>query len=496
MKWIKKNKKELLIVFLILLVGAFVRLYKIDEYMMFLGDEGRDVTVVRRFLKEGDLMFVGPGTSVGNMYLGPIYYYFMAPWLWLWNYSPVGPAVGVALLGVGTIWFLYYIIRLWTKNPLVAYAVATLYALSPVVIFYSRSSWNPNIMPFFALLLIFSLWKVWEERKWKWLIVGAFAFAVTLQSHYLALLLFPVIFVVWILNFRNLFRVSNLEFRVFLRYSLLATCFLLLLMSPLFLFDYKHNWRNMSAVWDYFTRSDSDIRFRIGIFISHLWLVWEKLNIRLLAGTNVFWGRVLAVLLLGFIVVRRHIQYSKYHILLALWLGFGILGLALYKGDIYDHYIGFLFPAIFILLGVILQNLGNRYLIYIVFGILYITSLINSPLRKYPNRLLERSIMVAEVITKEANGLPYNFALIGDKNYEPNYQYFLEDWETKIVEIDPQRYSETLTDQLFVVCEYPKEQCQPASNPKAQVANFGWSKIEASWDVEGVTVYKLVHNKP
>ena len=31
---------------------------------------------------------------------------------------------------------------------------ALLYAISPTVIIYSRSSWNPNIMPFFALLSV------------------------------------------------------------------------------------------------------------------------------------------------------------------------------------------------------------------------------------------------------------------------------------------------------------------------------------------------------
>ena len=481
MKWIKEHKGEVLVVFLILVIGAFCRLYKIDEYMMFLGDEGRDVTVVRRFLKYGDLMFVGPGTSVGNMYLGPIYYYYMAPWLWLWHYSPVGPAVGVALLGVATIWFLWHVTRLWTKSPLVAGAVAVLYAVSPVVIYYSRSSWNPNIMPFFALLLVFSLWKVWAEKKWRWLLVGSLAFAVTLQSHYLALLLFPVIAMV-IVKVRPPFR-----------FLLLAAGCLLILMSPLFLFDYKHNWRNVMAVWDFFSRSDSDIKFKLGVFLPRLWSVWEKLNIRLLAGTSVFWGKVSAVvLLLGLVRVFSKPLNSKYY-LLAIWLASGLVGLALYKRDVYDHYLGFMFPLPFILLGVVLNNMKKVY-IYVVCCLLFVLAVINLPLRKYPNRLLERSMMVAQKITEEAGGQKYNFALIGDKNYEPNYQYFLED--TQVVEIDPQRYQETVADQLFVVCEYPKDLCQPTSNPKAQVANFGWSKVEASWDVEGVTVYKLIHNKP
>ena len=58
----------------ILIIGAFLRLYKIDGYMTFLGDEGRDVIIVRNLLVNADPILIGHGTSVGGMYLGPLYY--------------------------------------------------------------------------------------------------------------------------------------------------------------------------------------------------------------------------------------------------------------------------------------------------------------------------------------------------------------------------------------------------------------------------------------
>src|SRR3990167_6116605 len=109
--WIRKNRLEALFIAIILLVGAFFRLYRIDEYMTFLGDEGRDVLIVRRLLVNFDPILVGPGTSIGNMYLGPLYYYMMAPALLLANFSPAGPAVMVALLGVVTIFLVWFIGR-------------------------------------------------------------------------------------------------------------------------------------------------------------------------------------------------------------------------------------------------------------------------------------------------------------------------------------------------------------------------------------------------
>src|SRR3989344_2122005 len=101
----KKNFQFISVV-TILVLAAFLRLYRIADYMTFLGDEGRDVLVVYNIL-HGKLTLLGPTSSVGGFFLGPIYYYFMAPFLWLFNYNPVGPAVMVALFGIATVYLIY-----------------------------------------------------------------------------------------------------------------------------------------------------------------------------------------------------------------------------------------------------------------------------------------------------------------------------------------------------------------------------------------------------
>ena len=169
------SKNELIILIGILLLAAFLRVYNIQGYMTFLGDEGRDAIIVRRLLVYADPILVGPGTSIGNMYLGPLYYYFMAPWLWLFNYNPVGPAVGIAVLGVINVFLVWAIAREWFGKT-AAIVAALLYSIAPVVIIYSHSSWNPNIMPFFALLTIYSIWKGWWENNYKWFLITGFSF--------------------------------------------------------------------------------------------------------------------------------------------------------------------------------------------------------------------------------------------------------------------------------------------------------------------------------
>ncbi|KKP31149.1 MAG: PMT family glycosyltransferase, 4-amino-4-deoxy-L-arabinose transferase, partial [Candidatus Woesebacteria bacterium GW2011_GWC2_31_9] len=427
--WLKNNW----ILVLILLVGAFLRLYKINEFMTFLGDEGRDVIVVRNLLVKADPILIGPGTSIGSMYLGPLYYYFIAPFLFLFNFSPVGPAVEIAFLGVITIFLIYKVSKEWFGETASIFS-SILYAISPVVIIYSRSSWNPNIMPFFALFSIYSIWKVWKEKKYNWLIVTVISYAFVLQSHYLGLLLAPVLFIFWLIS------------KVPVKYTLIAGSVFLFLMSPLFIFDIRHDWMNTKAFYKFLTVRQETVSIKPWKAIPNVYPIFVDINTSLLTGKNLLVGKIITPLIIlslaWFIAVRKRIkQFNKPLLVLIIWLGFALLGLALYKQHIYDHYFGFIFPALFILLGFILQFVYKtkfKILAILIFLILVFVNLKNSPILFSPNRQLQRSENVSKDIINKSLGEAFNFAVVAERNYEDGYQYFLEKENSKMVEIDPQ----------------------------------------------------------
>src|SRR5258708_578622 len=142
---------------IIILAASFLRLYRIGDYMTFLGDEGRDVLVAYNIL-HGHFTLLGPRSSAADFYYGPIYYYFISPFLWLFHYDPVGPAVFVALLGIATV-FLVYKVGKEFFGTYAAVVAASLYAVAPLIIGYSRSSWNPNPLPFVSLLSLYLVHK-------------------------------------------------------------------------------------------------------------------------------------------------------------------------------------------------------------------------------------------------------------------------------------------------------------------------------------------------
>ncbi|TSC86001.1 MAG: Uncharacterized protein G01um101416_765, partial [Microgenomates group bacterium Gr01-1014_16] len=453
------------------------RLYRIGDYMTFLGDEGRDAIVMKGIVTGSHFPLIGPGTSIGNMYLGPLYYYLVAPSLWLSNLSPVGPAIFISTIGLMTIGLIWWIGRQWFGRwP--ALAVSALYAVSPTVITYSRSSWNPNIMPFFALLTMYGVWKVWRFGYWRWLVISAVSFAFVLNSHYLGLLLLPTIIIFVLLSPKSPSRTKSVVFSLLL---------LLLLQLPLLFFDMRHGWQNFSAMKTFFAARQTTVNLKAYKALPNLWPIWQDMVTSLLAGKNKTVGYLAAFGLMDLAILyafRR--RRSPDFWFTVTWISFGLIGLGLYKQHIYDHYFGFLFPAIFLLLGFAFKF--TKYFTIPAFLLLFTVSVANSPLRYGPNNQLAHTREIAEFIRQQSTGQPFNLALLAKSNYDASYRYFLQLNNAPYYTIH-----EKLADQLFVICE--QSNCEPINNPLWEIAAFGWSKIDQTWDFPwGVKLMRLVHN--
>ena len=68
-KWLKTQKIEFYLLLILLLTAAFFRFWQIKDYVVFLGDEGRDMLVAKRMIMDGKVPFLGPTASVGGFYL-------------------------------------------------------------------------------------------------------------------------------------------------------------------------------------------------------------------------------------------------------------------------------------------------------------------------------------------------------------------------------------------------------------------------------------------
>lgn len=480
---------------LILLITAAVRFYRIGEYITFLGDEGRDMLVVKRMIVDHKPTLLGPITSVGSMYMGPVYYYFMVPFLWAWNLNPVGPSVMVVIFSIATVFLIYKTSQEFFSHGS-AYIAAFLYAVSPLAIIYGRSSWNPNIVPFFAILIIYSLLKTLVKKNHRWLYVAGFALGIIIQLHYVTMLFIPVIAACLFL-FRPKF-----PKRIYV-YFVIA---FLISYSPFLLFELRHSFVNITTAIRFITTQN---RGGANVFLGAYNIVTDvsvRLFWRLIFISSAEITKVFLVIMAVFLYrkVRKspdgEIPAGALKVLLV-WLIAGLLSFGLYRGVVYDYYLGSLFPLPFMLTGYVLSAVGSGKRLFpgtiitvSVFVYLVFIMLKHSPLLIEPNNMIKNTEEISRFISEKSGGKPFNFALITGQNSDHAYRYFLEIWNKKPVTIenpvaDPQRSS--VTEQLFIVCE--DKVCQPLGHPLWEIAGFGRAEIAGEWNVVTVKVFKLVH---
>ncbi len=495
-----------LLVFLILLLAAYLRLYHISGYMTFLGDEGRDVLVVKRMIVDHKFTLLGPTASVGGFFLGPIYYYFMLPFLWAWKLDPTGPSVMVALFGIATVYLVYRAGR-DMFHPWVGLVASALYALSPVVIAYSRSSWNPNLVPFFSLLAVYFLWRYAREGRTRDVFVVGVSLGVGLQLHYLFLFLFPVA-ALWLL----LSAKSGLRFRSWLGIGV----GFLLGYAPFLLFELRHGFPNTRSIVQFigagkdtgfsaatYQATVSDVIYRsVGRLVLRLpqpdaWASapgWQRSLWEWGAGGFVAAGLVIFI----YYAVRGSVWQTGARLLLV-WGGIvaGLFGL--YRRAIYDYYFGIWFALPFFLTAIVLYHIRRIRFVGSVLALAAVGFLVwwnwqGQPFRYAPNNQLAQMRMIAKEAFDKAQGQAFNFALVTQGNSDHAYRYFFEIWGNPPVTIEPEFADperKTVTDQLIVICEVPE--CKPLGHPLWEIAGFGQATISGTWQTPFVTIHKLVH---
>lgn len=489
------------ILIVILLFAAYLRLYKIGNYLTFLGDEGRDVLVVKRMIVDHKFTLLGPTASVGGFFLGPMYYYFMLPFLWAWSLDPVGPAVMVGLFGIATV-FLVYLTGSALFGVITGLIASGLYAFSPLVIAYSRSSWNPNVVPFFATLLIYLLWRlVSKKHSWDPLFIGV-VLGIGIQLHYLFLFLFPVVAIWYVIN-RKVLKPG----RVFL----LTTLGFCIGASPFIAFEVRHGFANTKTIVQ-FIFTGKDTGFTASSFITTLNDVWFRLFSRLVyrIPPTELWNSYPDWYITVLVVLTRTTQWitavvsgifllksKKGMSLIAVWLLTVLVLFGLYHKAIYDYYFGIIFPVPFFLVAVALSSIWKKPVgMFLAFaatlGLLFFNWQ-GRPFIYPPNNQLTQVKTIAQTAFDQTGGKPFNFALMTDGNSDHAYRYFFEIWGNKPVvientDVDPTRRS--VTEQLIVICETIN--CQPLGASLWEIAGFGRAEIKGTWDAPFVKIYKLV----
>lgn len=466
----------------VLLVGVFLRFYRLEGFVTFLGDQGRDAIIVKRIISLEHFPAIGPPTSIGQVYLGPFYYYFIAPWLLFFNYQPVGLAFGVAFFSVIGLLINYMVVKeLFNKK--IALISTIFLTFSSVMIDFSRFSWNPNLLPLFTLLTVYFVIKSLKINKWYFFALSGAFLSFSIQLHYLALFLIPPIGILFLSSFYKKSTKQLISQSLNLSISVFS---FILFSSPLIIFDLRHQFLNSKLFLSLFKSSGSTLSTKFNsLFDSFYFLNLYSLNINL----NKFLVYLLLLfLLLAFVTLIKRSSNFKTFLLFFLLTMFGM---SFYNGPKHSHYFGVLYPLYYIIISYFLVfpkgSSWEKFLtIFFVIGFIFL-NFQKYPYFKHPsNNQISLAQNIAQKISDNVKKEKFTVTALPEKYSDATYRYFLETWGKRAIEKD----SLDKADELFVVCE---KKCSPIiGNPLWDIAYFAPNKIVGKWNVEGVMIYKLI----
>lgn len=370
--WFKKIRTpEVLLLLVLLLFSMSFRLWYMSRNLTFSQDQARDVLIAEEYLATNPwLIGYGPKASVGDFYLPPLYYYlqtfvrFISPW-------PLSMAVLITIVESLTPVLLYLLLKKFYSSR-AAVTASLLYVVSPLATAFGTFMWNPNMIPFFSVLALYSFLQAYvKEKKW-WLSVCLISVTIAFHLHYQAFILIPFFAVatLWLL----------LRKRMWLP-ALVGAILSVLTFLPYVWVESQQNFHNTRAVYEYWTRDHTVIYDRVSkpaYFLSfmpeffgrilvgeaHYWQAYYL-------GRVVFWGgHVLAGIWFLYLFKSRP-KESKTRVLfwLLAYMASMYLILRLYKGDKIDYYMSILFPFPAILIGMLADLPWIRKLILPLVGI-------------------------------------------------------------------------------------------------------------------------------
>lgn len=425
-------RKELLILYLIIFVGAFLRLQGVlTNSFAFTYDVGRDMLALSNIVHIHKIPLIGATTGLPGIFYGPWWYYMLTPFFIIFSGDPRGIALTMSLVGIAAIILGFYLGKKIGGN-LLGLIIAALISGSPYLISLSSQIWNPNVSPLFAILILLVLFKIFEKSKVNKNIFYVFLgillmLSIDLEIVYGLLLSTGILLSIILIK-------RTISFKAIIFFTIGS----LIILAPRIAFELRHQFLMTKSLITFFLSGNS----------SHQILtVLDNLTVRALflfsqfAETLANSNQILAILEIIFVLISIVAFYKKGSVVLKNFLLVSVVvistflvGLTFFDHDIWPHYLVGL-PIFYVLLfsiGTYLfaKNLSSKLAILIVLIILILNlnpySLIQDlrkPLWEGDAAVYRNQLAIIDYIYKQADGRDFKYVVYTPPIYDYTYQY-------------------------------------------------------------------------
>ena len=123
---------------------------------------------------------IGPVTGLAGIFLGPFYYYLIAPFYLMSGGNPVLPAVFLAILSTIAI-YVVYVLGKEFEDRTTGLVAAVIAGFSYYIVLAGRWLSNPTSILLSSVLLLLSMWKIVKGESKRWWIAIALLIGISLH---------------------------------------------------------------------------------------------------------------------------------------------------------------------------------------------------------------------------------------------------------------------------------------------------------------------------
>lgn len=240
-------KTTWLILIAALIIGTFTRAYQLIERFSYAHDTDLSAWIVKDMAIDGHPRLIGQLTSSPGIFIGPLFYYQLVPLYLISGMEPAASLFYPVFVGLFSIFSLYYVTaKIWGRTP--AALAALLYAASFLISQAERSVVPTTPVYLWTIWFIYSLHLILAGRRLG-LVLTAVLFSLVWHIQLVLGLLIP-------LSAGAVLVSRKYSLKDFIRPAVLG----IILISPLLLFEVKHNFSQTRSLFGTFSSADEQIR--------------------------------------------------------------------------------------------------------------------------------------------------------------------------------------------------------------------------------------------
>ena len=324
-----KKYKSLLLLAVAVLIGLITRCYQLQERFIYAHDGDLASWFVKDIVVDKHLRLIGQLTSSPGIFIGPLFYYSLIPFYLLTGMDPAGGLAVPVIVGIAAIVSIYWVMRR-LFNPAAAGFAALIYASSFLISRTEREMVPTTPVMLWSVWFFYFIHRLFNKDKSS-LIWLAVLFSLIWSINLALALVFPLVLLAVFLHRRE-YKITDF-YKPILIFVILS--------APLWLFEIKHNFIQTRALSATLINSGTQ-KVDYLAKIAHVVLYTARNSTGIFRDNPSGWTVYLipGILLLGLLIlVRKKCVPLFYLLIYPVWILFNVLFFAFQSLNLSEYYL-------------------------------------------------------------------------------------------------------------------------------------------------------------